>query len=499
MPKEYFNVGGTTSLTSIPAGSLIHVIGVCGVAMAQVAIALTERGFSVTGSDKEFYEPMRTLLSNSQVVTKTGYVAEHVPRDAALVVIGNAVSYGNPEVDVVEKLGLPYTCFPKILQEVAIAGKHSIVVCGTHGKSTTTAMIASVLLNAGRKPSYFVGGVAQGLPQSLAVGTGNVSVVEGDEYDSAFFAKVPKFSFYTPRTAIVNAIEFDHADIYPNVEAIEAEFSKMVNALPADGCAICCIDFPSVKRLVGEWKRVAQCSFITFGRDAEATYRIESRMQRGFEQQVTIAGPSGERIVFSLPLVGEYNARNALATLLAMDRVGVQRDEAIQLLGGFKRVKRRQEVRLNTGGVLLIEDFAHHPTAVKETIEAVREAFPQAVLTAVFEPRSNTSRRKVFQADYIRAFAKASRVFLKHVTARTIDAGVELLDVATLSDDISASGVPCACLPDVDAIRAAIWEKVKKDPSLGEVEVDGVREVIVVMSNGSFDGLNEKLEADLRG
>lgn len=492
MPKDFFTVQGTTSLHTLKPSSKIHVIGVCGVAMAQISIALAERGFAVSGSDKEFYEPMKSLLGSSKVITKTGYAGEHVPLDAELVVIGNSISYGNPEVDVVEKHELPYTCFPKILQEVAIAGKHSIVVTGTHGKSTTTALIATILLESGKDPSYFVGGVAQGLPTSLAVGTGGFSVVEGDEYDSAFFAKVPKFFFYTPDTVVVNAIEYDHADIYANVEAIEAEFTKLVVGLHKGGTAICCIDFPRVKRLVAEWKKSAECSIVTFGRDPEADYVITERESIGMSQRVTVRGPGAAALILSLPIVGEYNARNALAALIVSQTIGLETKRTLEILGSFQSVKRRQELRAQKGGVVLIEDFAHHPTAVRQTVEAVREAFPKARLWAVFEPRSNTSRRKVFQDEYVSAFRNADRVVLKNVTARTIDAGLELIDVGTLSDEISASGVPSRCLADVQAIRDYIWSEVKPERSASNVQ-----DVVFVMSNGSFDRLNELLQEDL--
>jgi UDP-N-acetylmuramate: L-alanyl-gamma-D-glutamyl-meso-diaminopimelate ligase len=492
MPKDFFAVDRTTSLHSLSSGARIHVIGVCGVAMAQIAVALSERGFRVSGSDKEFYEPMKSLLGRSKVETKTGYAPDNVPLDASLVVIGNSISYGNPEVDVVEKHNLSYTCFPKILQEVAIAGKHSIVVTGTHGKSTTTALIATILLQSGKEPSYFVGGVAQGLPNSLTVGKGGFSVVEGDEYDSAFFAKVPKFSFYTPDTVVVNAIEYDHADIYANVEAIEAEFTKLVTGLKKGSTAICCIDFPIVKRLVAEWRSKSPCSIITFGRDPEADYCITHRESVGMSQRVTVkSAPLGE-ITFSLPIVGEYNARNALAALIVSKTIGLDIAQTFEIMGSFQSVKRRQEVRAQKGGVVLIEDFAHHPTAVQQTVEAVREAFPTARLWAVFEPRSNTSRRKVFQNDYVNAFKKSDRVVLKNVTARAIDSGIELIDVSTLSDSITASGVSSVCLENVDAIREYLWSDIK--PSR---DATGVTDVVFVMSNGSFDRLNELLKEDL--
>jgi len=494
MPKDFFSVANTTSLHSLHSGAKIHVIGVCGVAMAQIAVAITERGFTVTGSDKEFYEPMKSLLAKSAVKTCVGYQRDNVPPDADLVVIGNSISYGNPEVDVVEEKNLPYTCFPKILQEVAIAGKHSIVVTGTHGKSTTTALIATLLLQDGREPSYFVGGIAQGLPHSLAVGSGKYSVVEGDEYDSAFFAKVPKFSFYTPDTVIVNAIEYDHADIYADVEAIELEFTKLVTGLSKTGTAVCCIDFPRVKRLVAEWRTKAQCEILTFGADPGADFVIVNREVVGMGQRVTVTGPGLGGCTVEIPMLGEYNARNALAAIIVSQIIGMELGKTTEYLAAFRSVKRRQEVRAQKGGVVLIEDFAHHPTAVAQTVDAIREAFPAARLWAVFEPRSNTSRRKVFQQEYIDAFKRADHVVLKNVQARAIDTGIELIDVKTLSDEIAASGVPSVCLDTADQIREFIWREVPRSRGEGPIQ-----DVVFVMSNGSFDGLNEVLERDLRG
>jgi UDP-N-acetylmuramate: L-alanyl-gamma-D-glutamyl-meso-diaminopimelate ligase len=494
MPKDFFSVKNTTSLHSLRSGAKIHVIGVCGVAMAQISVALTERGFVVSGSDKEFYEPMKSLLAKSSVKTCVGYQHDNVPVDADLVVIGNSISYGNPEVDVVEAKNLPYTCFPKILQEVAIAGKHSIVVTGTHGKSTTTALIATLLLQDGREPSYFVGGIAQGLPHSLAVGKGGVSVVEGDEYDSAFFAKVPKFSFYAPDTVIVNAIEYDHADIYANVEAIEAEFTNLVTGLKPTGTAICCIDFPRVKRLVAEWRAKSKCEILTFGADPEADFVIVNREVVGMGQRVTVTGPGLGGCTVEIPMLGEYNARNTLAAIIVSQIIGMELGKTTEYLAGFRSVKRRQEVRAQRSRVVLIEDFAHHPTAVQQTVDAVREAFPSARLWAVFEPRSNTSRRKVFQQEYIQAFKRADHVILKNVQARAIDTGLELIDVSNLSEEITASGVQAVCLDTADQIREYIWGEVPRNRSEGPIE-----DVVFVMSNGSFDGLNELLERDLKG
>jgi UDP-N-acetylmuramate: L-alanyl-gamma-D-glutamyl-meso-diaminopimelate ligase len=494
MAKDYFSIQNTTSLNSLKKGDRIHVIGVCGVAMAQLAITLNEIGFSVSGSDKEFYQPMKSILSRSAVSILQGYKRENVPRDAALVVIGNSISYGNPEVTVVEELALKYTFFPKLLAEIVISGRHSIVVAGTHGKSTTSALIATLLLEDQREPSYFVGGVAQSLPHSLAVGSGAYAVVEGDEYDSAFFAKVPKFTFYDADTLVINAIEFDHADIYPNVEAIDSQFNSLVVGLKSTATAVCCIDFPRVRKLVAEWRRSAKCEILTFGCSSDADFRIVEREVSGFGQRVTVTGPGLGGCTLELPLVGEYNARNALAAIIVSQIIGMELGKTSEYLGRFKSVKRRQEMRARRGGVVLIEDFAHHPTAVAQTVDAIRESFPAARLWAVFEPRSNTSRRKVFQADYIEAFKRADSVILRDVTARDADRDLELIDVGRLSAEISASGVPARCFSSAQDIRNYLWGEI--DRSQRE-DSPTVRDVILVMSNGGFEGLVGTLEGDL--
>jgi UDP-N-acetylmuramate: L-alanyl-gamma-D-glutamyl-meso-diaminopimelate ligase len=400
-------------------------------------------------------------------------------------VIGNAISYGNPEVEVVEQRNLRYTCFPKILHETIISGKRSIVVTGTHGKSTTTAMIASTLLKLGGDPSYFVGGVAQDLPMSLARGEGACSVVEGDEYDSAFFAKVPKFSFYSPDICVINAIEYDHADIYPDVASIVSEFRGMVQKMPANGTALCCIDYPHVESLVKELQGKVACRLVTFGCDPKADISIVSRAQEGLTQRVTAKSPTLGEFSFSIPLSGVYNAKNALMAIIVAVMGGYSLEQAASAVATFKAVKRRQEVRYDKHGVTLIEDFAHHPTAVHETLSGLREAFPARKIWGIFEPRSNTSRRKVFQEAYINAFSNADEVVLCQVAARDIDKDLELIDVPTLAAQICERGTPACCLADAKEIEAFIQKNL------------GSSDVIVLMSNGAFGGLPLMLENSL--
>jgi len=483
MPKDYFSISHSSSLDTLKKGDHIHVIGVCGVAMAQLAVLLSESGFSVSGSDKEFYEPMGSLLRASSVSLFEGYREENIPSSTKLVVIGNAISYGNSEVSRVENEGLPYTFFPKLLSEVVIGSRHSIVVTGTHGKSTTTALTATVLEECGAQPSYFIGAQVLGLSTSLKRGEGNVSVCEGDEYDSAFFAKLPKFHFYKPTTLIITSIEFDHADIYADLEAIKREFRLLVKSLPEGGRVICCIDDATVREEVEEFRSSSKAEIMTYGTSEDAMYRVVKRREEGDVQHVEL----GDGTILTLPLAGEFSARNSVAVYLATTSLGIESASVVKAIGKFKGLKRRQEVLFDNGSVTLIEDFAHHPTAVRETLRGLGERFHGRRLWAVFEPRSNTSRRRVFQNDYIAAFSSASEVVLCEVVARHNDQGVELLSVSELADSINSTKVRARSLPDAGAIAELLMSEVKKG------------DVIVIMSNGSFGGLPSILKERLEG
>ena len=276
MPKDYFAVERTSTLSDLPDNAAIHLIGVAGVAMGQLAVALADKGYRVSGSDKAFYEPMGSFLRNSSVQLCDGYAAENVPTDVDLVVIGNAVSYGHPEVAVVEERNLPYTCFPKLLYESLISGKRSVVASGTHGKTTTAGYLASTLLELSADPSFFVGGVVHGVSQSMQIGNGAASVVEGDEYDSAFFAKVPKFQFYRPNIWIVTSLEFDHADIYNSIDEIEAEFQGVLKGLSASDQVYVCCDCPKLKEVFPRWRELSPAALISYGFDSKRSQHGQS-------------------------------------------------------------------------------------------------------------------------------------------------------------------------------------------------------------------------------
>ncbi|MBI4859533.1 MAG: hypothetical protein HY815_04635 [Candidatus Riflebacteria bacterium] len=454
MPRSHFTIEGSAALARVPAGGRIHVVGVSGVAMAQLAVELSRRGYVVSGSDKEFYDPMGSLLRATRVQLFTGYAATNAPAEVDLVVIANAMFYDNPEVQVVEQRDLPYTSFPQIVGEWLIGDRHSIVVAGTHGKTTTTGLIASVLHKAGTDPSYFIGGILDDLPDSLHVGQGRFAAVEGDEYHSAFWARVPKFVFYRSRTLVLNAIEFDHADIYPTLGDVVTAFCSLLTSLASDGVAICCTVFPQVRALLQEVGPGLSCRVVTFGTGERDDYRLVERVQRGATQIVRIESRRLGGLDVALPLMGEHNALNAMATVAALAENGFSPQLIREHLATARTVKRRQQVRLNGTGVVLIEDFAHHPTAVSVTVRAVREVYPDRKLWAVFEPRSNTSRRKVFQEEYERAFDCADQVILANVASKS---------------------------------------RMNQD-----VELMGDTDVVLLMSNGSFGGLPSKLEQALR-
>jgi UDP-N-acetylmuramate: L-alanyl-gamma-D-glutamyl-meso-diaminopimelate ligase len=485
MTPEYFSRAQIHRIHDIPPESLIHVIGVSGVAMAQLAMLLAAQGYRVSGSDTEFFDPMGALLRASPVQLFSGYDRSHIAADVACVVIGNAVGRSNPEVLEVEERGLPYTIFPAALADLCIGDRHSIVVCGTHGKTTTTALGAVALKETGYDPSYFVGGEVIDLPASLHAGSGRWSIVEGDEYDSAFFAKIPKFLFYRPTTMILTSIEYDHADIYSDLTAVEAAFDSGVALLRDENVLVACSDDPGVERLIGRWRGRGP-RVVTYGTSPEASVHFSAQVgaESGNHQHVVVRGMRGD-YDFRLSLPGLHNARNAVGMLTALEAVGLDPVASSRALQTFRGVKRRQQVRV-AEPVTLIEDFAHHPTAVRETIAAIRSWYPHRRLIAVFEPRSNTSRRKVFEQSYAEAFDQADRVLLSAVTARERDKDVELMDTEALARQIRVRGVTC----DARGSASLIAQTLEGEMANGDV--------VLVMSNGGFGGLLPLLEEAIK-
>jgi UDP-N-acetylmuramate: L-alanyl-gamma-D-glutamyl-meso-diaminopimelate ligase len=484
MTEQYFSVENCTSLSDIPAGACIHVIGVCGVAMAQLTVALAESGYIVSGSDKEFYEPMAGLLAKTAIRTFTGFHQNNIPEKTSLVIIGNSISRDNIEVQETERRKLSYSMFPKIVGDLLIAEKKSIVISGTHGKSTTTALGAHVLSVAKRSPSFFVGGLIKNYERSLVVANGNESIVEGDEYDSAFFAKVPKFTFYKPQLLTITSLEFDHADIYSDLSAIEKEFETLVRAVPDNGRIAVCLDDINIKRLLPFWRSISKCPVVSYGFDQDSDAVIKNQRYKDGIQTFELSYANQSQDI-SVALLGKHNARNATSIFLTMQMCNLSTEEINRGLSSYPGVLRRQDVRYQNSRTIVLEDFAHHPTAVKETLSAIRQGYPGRRIVCAFEPRSNTSRRKVFEHDYGNAFQDASTVYLKSVSARHNDSGIEFMNIQSVADAINRNGSQVNLFDDTETLLQAL------------IQEDKVGTLIVVMSNGSFDGLIDKLISSL--
>lgn len=461
----------------------IHFIAIAGTGMGSLAGLLRARGHRVTGSDEGVYPPMSTALEKWGIPVYEGFSPLHVsdPRPDR-VVIGNVVRRENPEARAAIDSGIPYVSFPDALHEYAIRGKHSVVVTGTHGKTTTTSLLAALLLETGQDPSVLVGGIAANLDGSFRDGGGAHFVVEGDEYDTAFFDKTPKFLHYGARTAILTSVEFDHADIYRDLDHVKSAFREFVASLPESGALVANLDDEDVRDVVAG----APCRVVGYGLERRPDAWHVALGEVGPEgQDLALTLPGGAQVAARLPFPGRHNAANALAAIACAAELGIPADEAARALRAYAGVKRRQELRGEPGGIAVIDDFAHHPTAVRETLAAVRAQYAGRRLVAVFEPRSNTSRRAVFQQAYAEAFDAADRVVISEVGDAPIYSNTgevtERFSSARLVGALAARGVEAIALADPDAILAHLAERLRPG------------DVVLVMSNGSFGGLCGRL------
>lgn len=462
----------------------VHLIAICGTGMGSLAVLLKTLGHRVSGSDQHIYPPMSTQLHDWGIPLHEGFQADHLQPRPDLVVVGNAVSRGNPEAEAAEQAGIPVMSFPQALAHFLIGERHAVVVAGTHGKSTTTALIAWLLEHAGRDPGFFVGAVMRNFPVPIRLGKGEHVVVEGDEYDSAYFDKGPKFLHYRPRTAVLTALEFDHADIYRDLAHVRSAFARFARLLPANGCLIACADDPGVHSLCTEESIAA--SVQTYGLSAGADWQAVEwgAGEGGTVMEVCHGGKRFGRFV--IPLFGSHNVCNALAAIAVVHGLGVSQDRIAAGLAGFAGLKRRGEVRGEVGGVTIIDDFAHHPTAVGVTLDGLRQAYPGARLWAVFEPRTATTRRKVFQEAYVDALSRADRVIVAEVFRKDELGADERLSEERLVQALKARRVPAWFQPDTAAIIAQVG---------GEARAG---DVVAVMSNGGFDNIHERLLTALR-
>jgi UDP-N-acetylmuramate: L-alanyl-gamma-D-glutamyl-meso-diaminopimelate ligase len=469
----------------------IHLVGVAGTGMGAFAGMLKATGREVTGSDQNVYPPMSDLLSTWAIPVLTPYDPANLDVvKPDLVVIGNVVRRVNPEATEVRSRRLPQMSFPVALGAFFLLDRHSVVVAGTHGKTTTTALLGHVLAAAGRDPSFLVGGVAQNYQASFRLGAGPHFVVEGDEYDTAYFDKGPKFLHYRPRTAILTSVEFDHADIFRDLRHYEAAFERFVRLLPPDGCLAVSAAYPNALR-IAEASAARVVTYLAASRAAPGAVPGADYVARDL-----VHGPEGARFVVwergralgvaTLPGGGAHNVENALGVVATTRALGLEFEEIVPGLATFAGVRRRQEMRGEVGGVLVVDDFAHHPTAVGETIAAIRARFPARRLWAVFEPRSNTSRRRLHQEDYVAALAGAPCVALRVPEPHDMVPADQRLDTAHVVADLRARGVDARAEADVDVLVRAV--------------ADGVRpgDVVLVMSNGAFGGFVDRLIAALR-
>jgi len=451
----------------------VHLIAACGVGMSALATLLRAAGHEVTGSDEHVYPPASTLLAELGIPVAPGYDPARLD-GIDLVVCGNAVRRTNPEAEAAEARGLRVVSFPQALAELFLVGRTPLVVAGTHGKTTSSAMLAWVLARTGRAPGFLVGGLPRDLGTSAALGSGPWFVVEGDEYDSAYFDKEAKFLHYRPERLLLNAIEFDHADIYRDVEHVKDAFRKLLTLLPKGAPVVACGDFPHVHDVV----RATHARVVRFGLEDGNAWRVTDLRDDGMTRFT--AREDGRAVAeVALRVPGAINARNALGVLLVAAEVGVGWEEGAAALAEFHGVQRRQEIVGEAHGVVVIDDFAHHPTAVAGTLAALRLRYPERRLRAVFEPRSNTSRRRVFQEDFCRALASADEVVLAEPFTKASDPipAEERLDPEQIVAELVRRGVPARLMPGAPAIRDYLVESARSG------------DVIAVMSNGAFGGL----------
>jgi UDP-N-acetylmuramate: L-alanyl-gamma-D-glutamyl-meso-diaminopimelate ligase len=442
---------------------------------------LRERGFRVTGSDSGVYPPASALLESLGISFFNTFDAAHLQPAPDLVVIGNIIARGNPELEDVLDRKIPYRSMPEILEEVFIPGRHSIVVSGTHGKTTTTAMLAWIFHTAGKRPNFLMGGVAENFGKSYGLGGGEEFILEGDEYETAFWDRGPKFFHYHPDDLIITSLEYDHADIYPDFETYQLAFRRLVNLVPRRGRVAIWGDAEESGQALQRAAEKAFCPVETYGFNGGNDWVASDFAIEGETMRFRAAHHGKLFGEFAMAATGRHNVLNAMAALIVAQSRGIPSGEISRALSAFRSVKRRMDVRGEIGGVLVVDDFAHHPTAVKATIEASRGRWPARRLWAILEPRSNSMRRKVFQDALPKALALADRVILGGVFRAQQLGGENRLDPETVAESVRALGKDARVLPSSEAIAEHLGTEAKPG------------DLLVIMSNGSFDGLCDKL------
>jgi UDP-N-acetylmuramate: L-alanyl-gamma-D-glutamyl-meso-diaminopimelate ligase len=460
----------------------IYMIGMCGIAMGTLASMLREKGFAVSGSDRNIYPPMSDMLRRQGILLHEGFMSEHI-KNPDLVVIGNAVARGNPEAEYVLDRGIPYCSMAQALQAYFLRGMEVVAVCGTHGKTTTAALLSHILVAAGLSPSFFVGGAVRNYDSSHRLGSGGLFIIEGDEYDSAFFEKIPKFMVYRPRHLVLTSLEFDHADIYRDLCEIELWFKRLVNIIPSKGNIVYSSDYANLGSIVST--SLSQC--YSFGA-GHSDFRCVPRGNGGEFAELDIERPGGGFRVRTR-LLGGFNYANLLAAAAMAKLLGADESGIRQGIESFEGVRRRQELIYRRGNVSIYEDFAHHPTAVKNTLEAIKMRHSDARVWAVFEPRSATSRRSVFQHVLPASFAAADVIIIKEPYRGSFIKNEERLDIDFLLNDIRSFNQNAHVFREVNDIIARIT---------GSIDLEE-KNVIVLMSNGGFDGIYARIVEAMDG
>ena len=457
-------------------------MGICGTGVGALAGLLRDSGFTVSGSDQNVYPPMSDFLANLGITVMKGYSAANLEPRPDLVVVGNVIRRDNPEALALVEARVPYVSMPQALGSRFLKEKTSLVVAGTHGKTTTASVLVSALAHAGKSPGCLIGGLVKVFERNYNLGSGPYFVVEGDEYDTAFFDKGPKFLHYHPGIAVITSIEFDHADIYADLEAVKQSFRKLVAIMPEDGCLIVHGDDPAVTEVAGE----AKCKVLRYGQGAGFEWVFKNmqirRQVTGFD--VLRQGTYYGRVENVLP--GRHNALNSLAVVAVLDHLGLTRDEILGGIAAFEGVRRRQEVRGVVNDITVIDDFAHHPTAVRETLAALTAKYNGQRLIAVFDPRTNTSRRNFFQKDYVRSFAACRQVIVREPEGMENIPPDQRFSSPALVEDLQAEGVDAHYFKTTDEVIEYL------------VAHAGSGDVVVILSNGGFDNIHDRLLRKLR-
>lgn len=460
----------------------IHIMGICGTGMAALAGMLKESGYTITGSDKQVYPPMSDFLAQLQIPVCNGYGGDNLQPEPDLVIVGNVITRKNPEAIALSNTEIPYLSFPQALAHFFIESRTSLVIAGTHGKTTTCSLLGSSLFHAELDPTFMIGGIVKEFGTNFRLGDGPYFVAEGDEYDTAFFDKESKFLHYQPQVAVITSIEFDHADIFDSLDTIKNTFRKFVSLIPEDGLLIANFDDPNVVEIAAE----AKCSVQSYGLHKDYDWSLDNCITKDGSTEFTIFKDREEWGIMHVAMTGTHNCLNALAVCGVMHSLGAHRETMEKGLQSFMGVKRRQEVRGTERGITVIDDFAHHPTAVKETLSALKKGYPGRRLVAVFEPRTNSSRRNIFQKDYVASFVDADLVVLrKPIPLANFDG--ELFDSKLLARDIMEShDIQAKAYNNTTDILDFLQENLQKN------------DVVAILSNGGFDNIHERLLTRLR-